>query len=118
MTISFTLMPCQNTHTLLNKEYEYDAIESDYKTHTDVQHPVVSRPPLMTLNISFPNNNDENSHRSYRPAKHPRLHSRSVHNTVSATSEALILNIHKRKYLQPLSALSSKEASASRNIKR
>nr|GFD31845.1 hypothetical protein [Tanacetum cinerariifolium] len=68
-----------------------NVVESDYTTHTDVQHPVVSRPPFTTLNISFPNNNDENSHRSYLLAKHLRLHSRSVHNTLSATSEPSIL---------------------------
>ncbi|GJX04232.1 DNA helicase [Tanacetum coccineum] len=116
-TIDRTTVPVSRIFDRL-RNMSMNVVESDYTTHTDVQHPVVSRPPLTTLNISFPNNNDENSHRSYLPAKHPRLHSRSVHNTVSATSEPSILNVYKRKYLQPLSALSSKEASSSRNIKR
>ncbi|GJW32716.1 hypothetical protein Tco_0052748 [Tanacetum coccineum] len=111
-----TIVPVSRIFDRL-RNMSMNAVESDYMTHIDVQHPVVSRPLLTTLNISFPNNNDENIHRSYLPAKHPRLHRKSVHNTVSPTSEPSILNVYKRKYLQPLSALSSKEASSSRNIK-
>ncbi|GJR74617.1 hypothetical protein Tco_0086982 [Tanacetum coccineum] len=101
------------------KDMPVHRVEPDTKTQTGIRHSIGSRASLMPLDVSLENNNNGNvQHDGYLPAQYPRVQTGTIHNAVSATNKPSTPNAHKRKYLQHVSTLWSKEGSFSRNIKK
>ncbi|GKD91283.1 hypothetical protein Tco_1366790 [Tanacetum coccineum] len=78
---------------------------------SDNWRPIVSRPPLAMLNISFSKHDDEERRQSYLPAEHSQIQARSVDNTIYDINELSASDVLKRGCPHSLSTVTSKEAS-------
>ncbi|GJR59483.1 DNA helicase [Tanacetum coccineum] len=92
------------------RNMHFNSLESDYIRQADNQRPIVSRPPLAMLNISFPKHDDEERRQSYLPAEHLQIQARSVDNTIYDINDFSASDVLKRGCPHSLSTVTSKEA--------
>nr|GEV53707.1 hypothetical protein [Tanacetum cinerariifolium] len=81
--------PCQ--------QEDYESMCRMIPNITNNRRPIVSRPPLATLNISFPEHDDEERRRSYLPPEHSHIQVRYVDNTVHDINQLSACDVLKKR---------------------